>query len=117
MTGRGKRLIRLESDWGISPFLIDLQEGEGTELLWLDIVQELFDLPDAVMDAVKEWNKLYDDHLDWDYPPATRWPSEEAARRYVERGRDVCRLLRRHVPDDVVIEYCADGYLITPEYY
>ena len=99
--------IRLMSDWSLSPFYVD--DGDGFfELTTSRALAERFALPAAVVTALRDWNQLYDDHLDWDWPPATTWATQEEHERYLDRGREAARLLRRHVPADVVIEYLAD---------
>ena len=106
--------IRLLSDWSLSPFYVD--DGDGFFALTDSrTLAERFGLPDAVVTALLEWNRLYEDHLDWDWPPATTWATAEDHQRYLGRGRDAARLLRRHVPADVVIEYLADESV--QEYY
>jgi hypothetical protein len=100
--------IRLLSDWSLSPFYVD--HGDGFfELTDAATLAHLFALPDPVVAALVCWNRLYEDHLDWDWPPATAWATPEERRRYLERGRDAARLLRAHVPPEVRIEYLADG--------
>ena len=48
-------------------------------------------------------------------PKDTAWPSDEYHRNYLDRGRAAARLLRRHLPAEVVIEYLADETVC--EYY
>jgi hypothetical protein len=106
--------IRLMSDWSLSPFYVD--DGDGFFALTDSrTLAERFGLPDVVVTALLEWNRLYEDHLDWDWPPATTWATPEDHQRYLGRGREAARLLRRHVPADVVIEYLADESV--QEYY
>jgi hypothetical protein len=106
--------IRLWSDWSLDPFYVD--SGNGSfELTSAEQVAEAFDLPDEVMGEVAAWDRLYQDHLDWDDPGNTTWPSEDYHRCYLDRGRAAARLLRRHLPADVVIEYLADETVC--EYY
>ena len=106
--------IRLWSDWSLDPFYVD--EGNGSfALTSAEEVAETFDLPDDVMRELKAWDELYQDHLDWDDPGNTAWPSDEYHRNYLDRGRAAARLLRRHLPAEVVIEYLADETVC--EYY
>jgi hypothetical protein len=99
--------IRLMSDWSLSPFYVD--DGDGFfELTNPRMLAERFDLPAAVVTALLDWNRLYENHLDWDWPPATAWATPEEHERYLGRGREAARLLRRHLPADVAIEYLAD---------
>ena len=106
--------IRLWSDWSLDPFYVD--SGTGSfELVCAEEVAEIFGLPDHVMREVADWDRLYQDHLNWDDPGNTQWPSDEYHRRYLDRGREAARLLRRHLPADVAIEYLADE--TVREYY
>jgi len=106
--------IRLWSDWSLDPFYVD--EGNGSfELTSADEVAETFAVPDDVMRELEAWDALFQVHLNWDDPGATRWPSDDHHRRYLDRGRAAARLLRRHLPADVVIEYLADETVC--EYY
>ena len=106
--------IRLWSDWSLDPFYVD--NGDGSfELTSADEVAETFAVPDDVMRELKAWDELYQDHLNWEDPGNTRWASEDDHRRYLDRGRAAARLLRRHLPADVAIEYLADE--TVREYY
>jgi hypothetical protein len=106
--------IRLWSDWSLDPFYVD--EGNGSfALTSADEIAETFGVPDDVMREIDAWDTLFQDHLNWDDPEATRWDSEDDHRRYLDRGREAARLLRRHLPADVAIEYLADETVC--EYY
>jgi hypothetical protein len=106
--------IRLWSDWSLDPFYVD--EGNGSfELTSADEVAEAFAVPDDVMRELQAWDELFQEHLNWVDPPNTRWASEDAHRRYLDRGRAAARLLRRHLPAEVRIEYLADE--TVREYY
>ena len=106
--------IRLWSDWSLDPFYVD--KGNGSfALTSADEVADRFGVPDDVMREIEAWDALFQDHLNWDDPEATRWESEDDHRHYLDRGRDAARLLRRHLPADVAIEYLADGSV--REYY
>ena len=108
------KTIRLWSDWSLDPFYVD--EGDGSfELTSADEVAETFAVPDDVMREIKAWDALFQNHLNWDDPVNTRWGSDEEHRRYLDRGREAARLLRRHLPADVEIEYLADETVC--EYY
>ena len=100
--------IRLESDWGLPPFYVDHGDGrlEGASARNL---ARIFGLPDHVVRALQDWDQLYQDLLDWNDPRGSGWTSAEDKQHYLERGRAAARLLRRHVPDDVRIEYCGSG--------
>jgi hypothetical protein len=107
-------VLRLWSDWCLDPFYLD--EGGGSfELTSAHEVAERFALPDDVMRAVKDWDTLYQDHLNGFEPTNSRWASPADHRSYLDRGREVARLLRRHLPADVTIEYLADESV--QEYY
>ena len=106
--------IRLWSDWSLDPFYVDAGKG-SFELVSAEDVAEMFGLPDDVMREVAAWDRLYQDHLNWDDPGNTEWPSEEYQRNYLDRGRAAARSLRRHLPAEVVIEYLADETVC--EYY
>jgi hypothetical protein len=100
-------VLRLWSDWCLDPFYVD--EGRGVfELKSVHDVAERFGLPDDVVRAVRSWDALYQDHLDGFDPTTSRWAGPADHRHYLDRGRDVARLLRRHLPADVTIEYLAD---------
>ena len=106
--------IRLWSDWSLDPFYVD--SGDGSfELTSAEDVAETYGLPDDVMRELKAWDELFQDHLNWDDPGNTEWPSDDDQRQYLDRGRAAARLLRRHLPADVVIEYLADETVC--EYY
>jgi hypothetical protein len=109
------RRIRLESDWGLPPFSLDMGDGrlEGCSA---DNLARIFALPAHVIRALQEWDRLYQDVLDWDDPRNSGWADPEDEQRYLDRGRAAARLLRRHLPDDVRIEYAGAG-TIPPEHY
>lgn len=109
------RTLRLMSDWSLWPFYTDLDDGRGYELTHPDELVEIFPLPGHVVQAVLDWDALFQGILRWEDPPRTPWGRLEE-NGYVDAGRAVCRLLRRHLPPDVVIDYRADGEL-PPEYY
>ncbi|MDT7579232.1 MAG: hypothetical protein QOK35_496 [Pseudonocardiales bacterium] len=100
-------VLRLWSDWCLDPFYVD--EGDGVFVLDnARDVAERFGLPADVMREVTGWDRLYQRHLDGVDPTESRWPEPDGHRVYLERGRAVARLLRRHLPADVGIEYLAD---------
>ena len=100
-------VLRLWSDFGLDPFYVD--DGDGFfDLTASQEVAERFTLPDEVMREVKAWDDLYQDILDGFDPGNSRWRTPDDHRRYLDRGREVARLLRRHLPADVEIEYLAD---------
>jgi hypothetical protein len=100
-------VLRLWSDWCLDPFYVD--EGSGSfALSTAEDVAERFGLPDEVMRAAAAWDGLYQDHLDGFDPGDSRWAGAAEHRHYLDRGRDVARLLRRHLPAEVEIEYLAD---------
>jgi hypothetical protein len=106
--------IRLLSDWSLDPFYVDARDG-SFELTSAEEVAETFAVPDDVMRELKAWDELFQDHLNWEDPGSTRWESEDDHRRYLDRGREAARLLRRHLAADVAIEYLADDTVC--EYY
>jgi hypothetical protein len=61
-----------------------------------------------VMREVTAWDELYQHIYDGFDPGNSGWPSPREHRHYLDRGREVARLLRRHLPADVGIEYLAD---------
>lgn len=106
--------IRLWADWALDPFYVD--SGDGSfELTSAEEVAETFSVPDDVMREFAAWDALFQDHLNWQDPTSTRWPSDDDRLRYLERGRAAIRKLRRYLPDDAVIEYLADDSV--REYY
>lgn len=93
--------------------LIAAAQAEGTRLNPAEVLQIA---RTHVVARLLAWDKLYLDHLNWDDPPSTRWPSQAARDHYVEEGRVAARCLRKHLPDDVAIEYLADGILASEHY-
>jgi len=100
-------VLRLWSDFCLDPFYID--DGDGFfGLTNSEEVAERFTIPDEVMCEVKAWDELYQDIYDGFEPWNSEWASPRDRQHYVDRGREVARLLRRHLPADVEIEYLAD---------
>ena len=107
-------VLRLWSDFGLDPFYVD--DGDGFfALTAAEEVAERFALPDEVMREVTAWDELYQGIFDGSAPGDSDWASTQDRGHYLERGREVARLLRRHLPADVEIEYLADHS--TREYY
>ena len=95
-------VLRLWSDFRLSPFYVD--DGDGRfALTAADEVADRFGLPAGVVREVAAWDRLYQDVEDQD----GEWRGGQQA-AYLDRGREVARLLRRHLPADVGIEYLAD---------
>jgi hypothetical protein len=108
--------IRLMCDWGLYPFWVQAGDEDGFTHMEPDDFQEMFGLPEPVMCALLAWDELYQGNLNWSDPLGTDWARLDDELHYTDRGRDVARLLRRHVPAEVRIEY--RGYdNIAPEYY
>ena len=100
-------VIRLWSDFCLDPFYID--DGDGFFALTAsEEVAERFVLPQEVMREVKAWDELYQELYNGFEPWNNPWPSPQYHQHYLDRGREVARLLRRHLPADVAIEYLAD---------
>ncbi|MDT7579233.1 MAG: hypothetical protein QOK35_497 [Pseudonocardiales bacterium] len=96
--------VRLECDWGSSPFWVQEFDDGPFDVTDEDTFREMFDVPAEVMAAVHEWSQLYEDHLDRRDPANTRWgPGEE--RRYHDLGHRAVRLLEEHLPDHVSVRY------------
>jgi hypothetical protein len=109
------RRIRLMSDWGLGPFYFDSGDGHVEGIDSSNLAAK-FGLPDDVMAAIRAWDKIYQELLDWDDPRGSGWANAADKERYLERGRAAARLLRQHVPADVRIEYCGSGS-VPLEYY
>lgn len=107
--------LLIESEWGCYPYFIDGGDGIFRHID-PEFVQAMFEVPQDVMDRIECWDELFDSVLDWDDPGGWDWPSTGQRDAYVQRGREVMRLLRAHIPADVTIEYRADGSL-APEFY
>ena len=100
-------VLRLWSDFCLDPFYID--DGDGFFALTASVeVAERFALPDEVMREVDAWDGLYQDVFDGADPGNSDWAAPQDQQRYLDRGREVARLLRRHLPPEVGIEYLAD---------
>jgi hypothetical protein len=100
-------VLRLWSDFCLDPFYLD--DGDGFFALTAGVeVARRFALPDEVMRAVRAWDQLYQDIYDGADPGDSDWADPRQQQDYLDRGRAVARLLRRHLPADVAIEYLAD---------
>ena len=100
-------VLRLWSDVGTDPFYVD--DGDGFFAMTAALeVAERFAIPDEVMAQVKAWDELYQSIFDGAEPWNSDWTDARQQQHYLDRGRDVSRLLRRHLPADVGIEYLAD---------
>ena len=100
-------VLRLWSDFGVDPFYVD--DGDGFFAMTAsEEVAERFAVPDEVIREVAGWDALYQDIFDGSDPGNSDWASPRDRQDYLDRGRDVARLLRRHLPADVEIEYLAD---------
>ena len=100
-------VLRLWSDFSLDPFYVD--DGDGFfGLTSSEEVAERFALPDQVMREVKAWDDLYQSMENTLEPWNSDWTSPGQHQDYLDRGREVARLLRRHLPADVGIEYLAD---------
>lgn len=100
-------VLRLWSDFCLDPFYID--EGDGFFALTpADEVAQRFALPNEVLREVTDWDALYQEIYDGFAPWQSDWASPQHQQDYLDRGREVARLLRTHLPADVGIEYLAD---------
>jgi hypothetical protein len=100
-------VLRLWSDFCLDPFYVD--DGDGFfALTAAEEVAARFGVPDDVMREVEAWDALYQDIYDGVAPWNSDWTSPSQRQFYLDRGRAVARLLRRHLPADVEIEYLAD---------
>jgi hypothetical protein len=100
-------VLRLWSDFGVDPFYVD--DGDGFFALTATVeVARRFAVPDQVMREAAAWDELYQDIYNGAAPWDSDWAGPHQQQEYLDRGRDVARLLRRHLPADVGIEYLAD---------
>ena len=100
-------VLRLWSDFGVDPFYVD--DGDGFFALTAAVeVARRFAVPDEVMREAAAWDELYQATYDAAAPWDSDWAGPRQQKEYLDRGRDVARLLRRHLPADVTIEFLAD---------
>ena len=100
-------VLRLWSDFGLDPFYVD--DGDGFFALTPSTeVAQRFALPDEVMREAGAWDALYQGIYDAAAPWDSDWAGPRDQQRYLDRGREVARLLRRHLPAEIAIEYLAD---------
>jgi hypothetical protein len=106
-----RHVLRVMCEWASWPFWLDPEEYMHGENLDPEEVRALFDLPQRVIDTVLEWHARFERHHRVDDALGAGWPSHEYRSDFDRHGDSVCRLLRQHLPDDVVVEYagCYNG--------
>jgi len=112
-----RHVLRVMCEWSSWPFWLDPEDCMHGENLDPGEVRELFDVPQDVIDAVLEWHARFERYHQVDDALGAGWPSNEYRSDFVRHGVAVCRLLRRHLPDDVVVEYTGTFNGGTIAYY
>lgn len=78
--------------------------------------QEMFGLPGHVIDALLARDQLCLDHLDWERSTENGLAQSGGAGPGCRGGRVAARHIGKHLREDVMIGYLADGLLVS-EYY
>ena len=91
--------IKVMADYQCSPLWLTGSNSGGN--------LSVYELPisDTLAGELWEWAGIYDSTLDWDDPRMSGFSSEEAGRRFVERGEELAKRLAAELGDSYVVSY------------
>ncbi|APU13558.1 hypothetical protein [Actinoalloteichus fjordicus] len=90
------------------PFYYHVRKGAGTNWSVEEAAEHLRLGPDLVADLIA-WDNEYQAILDRSYPPDSKFPTPEAQRAWIERGKELAARIKRESPLVASVDYQADG--------
>ncbi|APU13379.1 hypothetical protein [Actinoalloteichus fjordicus] len=76
-----------------------IEEAAAELSLGIDIVADL-----------TAWNDEYQDTLDQDYPPDSKFPTPEAEQAWREKGKELAVRIKQESPVVASVDYQANGF-------
>ncbi|WP_263248871.1 hypothetical protein [Saccharopolyspora rosea] len=101
--------VRLGAEWGAGPLWITFGPEESVAANYLpEEVRDVLALPPDLLLDIARWDHDYQRILDENYPPDSKFPSEEAALRFRRTGFALAKQLRAALPPEVTVEYAEN---------
>jgi hypothetical protein len=98
------RTVRIHADWKAWPTWTVDDTGGVDNPAPADL-----GLSKDLSDALVAWAEEYDAIFDEDYPPDTAFPSEEAERSWVARGRELAERAAAELGSGTEVQYRSGG--------
>jgi hypothetical protein len=90
--------IKLMPDYGCWPLWITGPEADNIDPRSLPLSPE-------TINKLESWSGMYDETLDQNYPPDSRFKTEEERRRFNLLGRELLQSLERELGNDYAVTY------------
>lgn len=101
--------VRLGAEWGAGPLWITFGREETVAANYLpEEARDVLDLPPGLLLDIARWDHDYQRILDENYPPDSKFPSEEAALRFRRTGFALAKQLRAALPPGIAVEYAEN---------
>ncbi|MGW5793104.1 hypothetical protein ACWEV3_21075 [Saccharopolyspora sp. NPDC003752] len=102
--------VRLAAEWGAGPLWVSFgPAAEAVAANYLpEEVRDVLDLPPALLLDIARWDHDYQRILDQNYPPDSKFPSEDAALRFRRTGFALAKQLRAALPPEIAVEYAEN---------
>ncbi|MER7011246.1 hypothetical protein ABT324_07445 [Saccharopolyspora sp. NPDC000359] len=101
--------VRLAAEWGAGPLWISFGEGAATAANYLpEEVRQFLPLPPDLLLDIARWDHGYQRILDENYPPDSKFPSEQAALQFRRTGYALAKQLRAALPPEITVEYAEN---------
>lgn len=98
-----KRILRLTPEYQCWP-LWDQSPGKGD-----NIDHETLPISENLKKRLTDWSEVHERTLNEDYPPDSKFASEEERERWLAEGRSIRDDLQRELGPDYVVQYFKDG--------
>ncbi|AOS61036.1 hypothetical protein [Actinoalloteichus hymeniacidonis] len=101
--------VALHAGFQEGPFFYVAKKGERTNH-WIDEAAIDLQLSAELVVALTAWDDEYQSIYDRGYPPDSRFPTPEAERAWIEKGKELAARVKTESPVVSSVDYQANGF-------